>query len=81
MVSQVASPRREYIQNRLTVSVGDGIGEDSVLQQCLHVPFGCTLCIIISLVLLTKIDIPTYQSSMSRRSNQQPSRRRQAELQ
>lgn len=57
MVSQVASPRREYIQNRLTVSVGDGIGEDSVLQQCLHVPFGCTLCIIVSLVLLTKIDI------------------------
>lgn len=25
------------------VSVGDGVGEDSVLQQCLHVPFGCAL--------------------------------------
>lgn len=57
MVSQVASPRWKYIQNRLTVSVGDGVGEDSVLQQCLHVPFGCTLCIFVSLVLPTKIDL------------------------
>lgn len=36
--------RTMYNGNRLTVSVGDRAGEDAVLEQCLHIPLGRSLC-------------------------------------